>query len=288
MTHKALFFTKNSGRNIQSYVIQKNFSHRKSSKVHPFQTRNLNTSNSFLQNHVSSQSKYCKSCKLLQLNTDFASANYVPLTEKLIRTAFRNQARHKHPDTDNDPSLEAGPAYYEIVEARDYLLENFKNPNNNHISHVPKTSQNYEQVFVTDANKKIKDSREISHKNSLTFQNSIDFDKYTTNDAPLYIVATIVATALYFFLKNSDLPPPDNKNFPKGDGRHERRRKLFEKRLKKEREEHEEWLRKREFYEEHDSVTISNVLPKSFTSIMAYDVVKNDPNFNNCDDKKQK
>ena len=161
LTFEKIYWKNSIERNLWRFFVGGWFYRAPRCKVHPFQTRNLNTSNSFLQNHVSSQSKYYKSCKLLQLNTDFASANYVPLTEKLIRTAFRNQARHKHPDTDNDPSLEAGPAYYEIVEARDYLLENFKDPNNNHISHVPKTSQNYEQVFVTDANKKIKDSREI-------------------------------------------------------------------------------------------------------------------------------
>merc|ERR1712004_195023 len=65
-------------------------------------TRYFSTTTSKHKQNINNQ-KYQDSCKILKLDTDFSSTNYKPLSEKDIRSAFRTEARTKHPDTDSIP-----------------------------------------------------------------------------------------------------------------------------------------------------------------------------------------
>lgn len=218
--------------------------------------------------------QYTEYCKLLELDTDFSSKSYKPPNEKDIRTAFRKQARLKHPDADSVPESTPDDAYYEIVQARDYLLENLNKTGTNK---TPETNKpNAEPVVEWQAKEKLQ---------------KINTGNYGDIDFKFYPFMLLVLGFFGYVVWSSDLPAPDPK-YPKWvDGRHERRKRQYElkeqKRIEKlERENFERELeiwRKKSEYEELDSCTgqlhpltceddtEDIYIPRNYTSIMAFD-----------------
>ena len=228
----------------------------------------------------SSNEKYAQACKALNLDTNFSSPNYKPLNEKEIRTAFRNQARYKHPDTDSIPdSTQITDEYHEIVQARDYLLQNHSNPAKNH----QKSTQDVQYAYVEETPQNSSSNGDDSFKK---YQKIDTKYLYQHNDKTFYFIIPVALIALFFALKYSDLPPPDDSINRYVSARQERRRKRFRER-EKERIEREKWKENAAHYEETDSctghifpLTDNNddeedgddiYIPKTDSSIMSFD-----------------
>jgi len=171
------------------------------------------TSKRFNSTNLNKPRQYTEYCKLLELDTDFSSENYKPPNEKDIRTAFRKQARLKHPDADSVPESTPDDAYYEIVQARDYLLENINNTSSNNPNNTSHNTKPAEPVVEWEAKEKLQ-----------KINTGIDGDI----DYKFYPFMLLVLGFFGYVLWTSDLPGPDPK-YPKWvDGRHERRKKQYE------------------------------------------------------------
>jgi len=241
----------------------------------------------YSSNQPNKPRQYTESCKLLNLDTDFSSKNYKPPNEKDIRTAFRKQARSRHPDTDSIPGSTPDDSYYKIVEARDFLLK-YNNQNKQNVLNQTDTSQTSDN-FPNPA-RPAEPVVEWSAKEKLQ---KINTANYGDIDFKFYPLILFIFGFFGYILWNSDLPGPDPK-YPKGDGRHDRRRKQYEEKeqkrlekLKKEQFERElEIWRKKAEYEELDSFGLNLesekdaendvgevFVPSSYTSVMAFDNV---------------
>jgi len=241
---------------------------KNNSKIYHFNSATFfSTSKRFNSTNLNKPKQYTEYCKLLELDTDFSSENYKPPNEKDIRTAFRKQVRFKHPDTDSVPGSTPDDVYFEIVQARDYLLNDITNTSDN----VSSNTKPAEPVVEWQA-------KETLQKINIRSHGEIDFKFY-----PFML---LVIGFFGYMVFNSDLPGPDPK-YPKWvDGRHERRKKQYEakeqKRIEKlERESELEIWRQKSEYEELDSCTGQLhplkddtevvYVPRFYTSIMAFE-----------------